>query len=66
MKPDNYRACIYPKDIQRIMGKEDKSARRYLKKIKEHLKKQPHQFVSITEFSAYSGIPIDEVRNGMC
>ena len=27
---------MYPKDVQRIMGKEYTQARRYLKKIKEH------------------------------
>jgi len=62
MKTDNLRACIYPKDIQLVMGKDYKPARLYLKKVKEHYKKEAHQVVTIAEFSAYSGIPVETVR----
>jgi len=59
------RVCMYPKDVQRIMGKEYTQARLYLKKIKKHLDKQDHQYVSIEEFCQYSGLPLEEVRRCM-
>ena len=52
---------MYPKDVQRIMGKTYTQARLYLIKIKKHLNKEDHQFVSIQEFSTYTGLPIEEV-----
>ncbi len=53
---------MYPKDVQRIMGKTYTQARLYLIKIKKHLNKQDHQFVSVKEFSDYSGLPLEEVE----
>ncbi len=55
------RVCIYPKDVQRIMGKEYAQARLYLLKIKKHLNKEPHQLISIEEFCEYSGLKIEHV-----
>lgn len=55
------RVCIYPKDIQKIMGKEYSQARAYLAKLKTHYKKEPHQFISIEEFSQYSGLKIEHI-----
>jgi hypothetical protein len=52
---------MYPKDVQRIMGKTYTQARLYLIKIKKHLKKLDHQFVSVEEFCAYTGLPVEEV-----
>jgi len=57
----NQRVCIYPKDIQRIMGKTYNQARLYLNRIKSDLDKEPKQFVSIEEFCNYTSLPIDEV-----
>lgn len=34
-----------------------------LQKIRMHFKKQSHQFVTIKEFSEFSGIPIDDIEN---
>ena len=59
------RVCIYPKEVQRIMGKEYTQARRYLIKIKIQLKKEKHQYISVEEFSNYSGLPIEEVLRSM-
>lgn len=50
------RLCIYPKDIQIITGRSDRYGRNLIKKIKEHLKKQQHQFVTIEEFCQYTGL----------
>ena len=56
---------MYPKDVQRIMGKEYKQARRYLIKIKTLLNKEDHQYISVEEFSKYSGLRIEEVLRSM-
>ena len=52
---------MYPKDVQRIMGKNYTQARLYLAKVKKELGKDSHQFVSIKEFSVYTGLPLEEV-----
>jgi hypothetical protein len=56
------RICIYPKDIQRITGRSERYGRRLLERIKEHLKKEPHQFVTISEFCDFTGIDIVDVQ----
>ena len=50
------RIIIYPKDIQRITGKSERYGRKLISDIKDHLKKNDHQMVTIYEFSEYSGI----------
>jgi len=59
------RVCMYPKDVQRIMGKEYTQARLYLVKIRKHLNKQDHQYVSVEEFCRYTGLPVEEVSRCM-
>ncbi|RKS03427.1 hypothetical protein C8C84_3185 [Flavobacterium sp. 102] len=61
MATSNVRVCMYPKDVQRIMGKTYTQARLYLKKIKKHLNKLEHQYISVQEFCDYSGLPLEEV-----
>lgn len=56
------RSCIYPKDVQRIISKSERSGRRLLQKIKEEMGKQDHQFITIDEFASYTGICTDLVR----
>ena len=56
------RIIIYPKDIQRITGKSERYGRQLIRKIKEDLAKGDHQFVTINEFSEYTGIEEDLVR----
>ena len=55
------RVCIYPKDIQKIMGKEYSQARSYLAKLKIHYNKEAHQFISIEEFSQYSELKLEHI-----
>ena len=50
------RVCLYPKDLVRITGKSERAARKLLNKIKMLLEKGEHQFITISEFSVYSGI----------
>ena len=57
------RICVYPKDVQRITGKSEQSGRRLLKKIRETLGKQEHQFITVEEFAMYTGISLDMIRD---
>lgn len=50
------RVIIYPKDVQRITGKSERYGRKLIRDIKEHLKKDEHQFITIEEFSEFTGI----------
>lgn len=56
------RCVIYPKDVQLITGKSERYGQDLLTKIREVYKKQPHQFITVQEFCAFSGIPFDEVE----
>ena len=56
------RVVIYPKDIMCITGKSERYSRDILKKIKTHLKKEEHQYVSIQEFCNYMGLSIEELN----
>jgi hypothetical protein len=56
------RACIYPKDIQSITGRSERYGRKILQDIREVLGKESHQFVTVNEFSEYSGIQLEIVE----
>ncbi len=56
------RICIYAKDIQLITGRSERYGRKLLQTIRETLDKEPHQFVTIHEFSEYSGIEIEVIE----
>jgi len=55
------RLCIYPKDIQLVTGRSERYGRNLIKKIKEHLKKQQHQLVTVDEFCNYTGLHQESV-----
>lgn len=50
------RVCIYPKDIQRITGRSERYGRKLLNDIRNYFDKESHQFITVKEFSEYSGI----------
>lgn len=56
------RVVIYPSDIQILLGISDRSARRYIKKIKDRLGKESEQFITTQEFAEYSGIPLENIE----
>ncbi|PZD76719.1 hypothetical protein DNG35_11225 [Mesonia sp. K7] len=56
------RICIYPKDIQLITGRSERYGRKLLNDIKSYFDKEPHQFITVKEFSEYSGIE-EEIIN---
>lgn len=56
------RICIYPKDVMLITGRSERSGCRLLQTIKRLHGKQKHQFVTISEFSQYTGLNVEEIR----
>jgi hypothetical protein len=52
----NKRACIYPKDIQRITGRSERYGRKLLQDIRNYFGKESYQFITTKEFAEYSGI----------
>ena len=62
MRPKIIRICIYPKDVQRILGKSERYSRGLIHKIKQSLNKSEHQILTIQEFCTYMGIPYESVQ----
>ncbi|MDP2452511.1 MULTISPECIES: hypothetical protein [unclassified Kaistella] len=62
MKSRITRICIYPKDVQLITGKSERSSRDLILKIKLALNKPEHQFLTVQEFCTYMGIPYESIR----
>ncbi len=56
------RICIYPKDVQLITGRTERYGRKLLEKIRKHFNKEPHQFITVNEFSEYTGIDEAEIE----
>lgn len=56
------RLVIYSKDVQRITGKSERSARDLMLRIRLACNKARHQPVSVTEFCHYTGLKKEEVE----
>lgn len=56
------RVVIYAKDIQIITGRSQRYSNSLLTKIRKHFQKKSHQYVTLDEFSEFSGIPINKVE----
>ena len=57
------RIIIYPKDVQRITGKSERTGRAILTKIKKVKDKARHQYITINEFAEYTGLSIEEITS---
>ena len=57
-----FKLVIDATDVRNIMGTTERTAQRYLKKIKEHFGKESSHCVTVDEFCEYSGIPIEKVH----
>jgi len=55
------RICIYPKDVQAIMGSSYSYASKIIRSIKKRLNKTKDQVVTIREFANYMGLEFEEV-----
>lgn len=62
MSNTSARIVIYPKDVQRLTGKSEKSSRELFKKIRLCKAKEKHQFVSIQDFADFTGISVDLIK----
>lgn len=58
----NERVCIYAKDISILLGKSYKQAVRILRTIKDAYGKKSGQYITIEEFSEYTGINVETIR----
>ncbi len=56
------RVCIYPKDVQILTGKSERSARKIIARLKLIHSKEKHQLVTIKELCDYLGLEEMEVR----
>jgi len=57
------RIIIYPKDIQRIIGKSERTVRTIMARIRKVYGKGKHQPISVTEFCNYMGLNKEEVQS---
>lgn len=57
------RLVVYPKDVENITGRKDRTARTLIQNIRKAFGKQKHQFITIKEFCTYTGIDEDLVHD---
>ncbi|RZF60243.1 hypothetical protein [Sphingobacterium corticibacterium] len=58
----NERVCIYAKDVSILLGKSYKQGVRLLRTIKDAYGKDTKQYITLEEFSEYTGITIEIIR----
>jgi hypothetical protein len=56
------RIVIFAKDVMNITGRRERAARDLLQRIRENNGKGAKQFVTVSEFCNYSGLPEEEVK----
>jgi len=56
------RIVLYPKDVENITGRSDRTARNLIQKIKKAQGKSRNEFVTVKEFCAYTGIEEELIR----
>ena len=56
------RIVVYAKDVENITGRRERAARKVLQKVREKFGKPRDGFVTVREFSMYTGIDEDLVR----
>lgn len=59
------RHVIHSKDIVRITGVAERTARKILQKIRERHNKTKEMFVTILEFCEYTGLREEDVRQDL-
>ncbi|WP_333696062.1 hypothetical protein [Flavobacterium sp.] len=57
------RVSITSDDIQFITGKSKRYAQNLMGKMKEHYRKEKHQFITFQEFCHYTGIQYAEIEH---
>jgi hypothetical protein len=61
-----HRVIIYPKDIENITGRRNRTACSLLQNIRKATGKTRNQFVTIREFCVFTGIEEDLVKDFLC
>lgn len=56
------RCVIYAKDIQRITGRSVRYSHEVIRKIRQMTEKEKGQYITLSEFSEFSGIPKDDLE----
>lgn len=56
------RVVVYAKDVENITGRRERAARKVLQKVRNAFGKDKDAFVTVREFSLYTGIDEDLVR----
>jgi hypothetical protein len=59
------RQVVYAKDVQRITGKTERSARRLLARIRAAFQKPKDGLVSVQEFCLFTGLPLEVVQEAL-
>jgi hypothetical protein len=57
------RVVLYPKDVENITGRRGSTARRLIQRIREALGKSKHEFITIQEFSLFTGIDEELIKD---
>ena len=55
------RIVIYPKDVQNITGKKERTARKLISDIRQSLGKSKNEFVTIDDFCLFTGLKKEQV-----
>jgi hypothetical protein len=58
-----YRIVVYPKDVVNITGRKERTAQKLLAKIRAHFKKPVGSFISVEEFSKYTGLNEEKIQS---
>lgn len=56
------RVVVFPRDVENITGKKGRTARRYIEKMRKAYGKKKHQFITVKEFSSFTGIEEDVIH----
>jgi hypothetical protein len=62
MKTIPPRIIIYAKDIMNITGRQERTARRLISRIRKHFHKEKRDFITIDEFCSFTGVKKEYVR----
>ena len=57
------RIVVYAKDVENMTGRKSRASRKLLQRIREKNGKQKDAFVTVKEFSLFTGITEEEVMN---
>ncbi|MEJ8818545.1 hypothetical protein [Lacibacter sp. H407] len=57
------RVVLYTRDVENITGRRGRTARKLIQKIRDALGKSKDEFITIKEFSLFTGIEEDLIKD---